>query len=181
MSRDLSDRYEVLSFVRDAHDDISVLLTAWLDARHGAPVPKRSDMLPENFISVLPSIWLYRYDADIGDFVCRLAGEQINNAWGRSLGGVRFRDVVGNSAHGKALRRWTTILNTPSIQYGRIFGSPPPQEDVIAERLVLPLSDGDGTVCYTIGLSVYPYRQDDRDRTPPVWDNVIVTPCADIP
>jgi hypothetical protein len=181
MAGDLAGAYKVLQFTGAAHRDVKILLNAWLKARNGNLVPRQHEMLPETFLPVLPNVWMYRYDEDQDDFICRLAGERINNAWGHSLRGVRFREVVGDVEHAAGLRRWKAILNTPSIQYGRVCGAAPADAEVIAERLVLPLADTDGTVCYTIGISLYPYRQDDRDRTPPVWDDVVVIPCADIP
>lgn len=177
---DLAGEHGPLRFVRCAHQHIALLLGAWLDARRGALVPLKSDLTPDSILSILPYVWVYRYEEAVDDFVCRISGERINDAWGQSLRGVQFRDIVGQSAHPAALRRWKTIIETPSIQYGKVAAAKPHQDKVIAERLVLPLADPDGAVCYTMGLSVYPYRQDDRDRTPPVWDDVTVIPCAEL-
>ncbi len=176
----VADDHKGVSFARDAHPHILLLLDAWMNARHGALVPFRRNMTPDIFASVLPYVWTYRFDEDLGDFICKIAGERINDAWGRSLRGVPLRDVVGKDAHAAALQRWKAVINAPSVQYGKIRGAPPDESMTIAERLVLPLADPDGTVCYTIGLSVYPFRQDDRARTPPVWDDITVIPCVDL-
>ena len=180
MTGGAADEFRGVPFAREAHQHITLLLGAWMKARHGALVPFRRNLTPDSFASVLPYVWIYRFEEDLGDFVCKISGERINDAWGQSLRGVRFRDVVGKDAHAAALQRWKAVLNTPSIQYGKITGAPPDDGITIAERLVLPLADADGTVCYTIGLSVYPFRQDDRNRTPPVWDDVTIIPCADL-
>lgn len=180
MNIDLAERYRALGFTREAHPHIVLLLSAWMNARRNALAPLRKDLKPEDILPVLPNIWLYRYDDSVGDFICRIAGERINDAWGQSLRGTHFRDIVGWDAHGAALQRWKAVLNTPSIQYGKIVESRSESGRIIAERLVLPLADRTGTVRYTVGLSVYPYRQDDRNRTPPVWDDVIVIPCAEL-
>ena len=49
----------------------------------------------------------------------------------------------------------------------------------IAERLVLPFATDAATIDYAMSLGVYPYRQTDRDRTPPVWDKVVRIPATE--
>ncbi|MBP5858846.1 PAS domain-containing protein [Marivibrio halodurans] len=166
--------------IAKASVEVRDMIAAWAMARaDGAPVPFKRDFDPIAIPRLLPHIWIYRFDPELDDFVCRLAGERINLAWGAvSLRGQRFRDIVGVKNHASALRRWLDVIQTPLVQYGM-------QEDPLggtnhAERLVLPMASEGGTVDYTIGLSLYERRQTDHKLTPPVWDNVHRIACAEL-
>lgn len=167
-------------YIAEASAGVRAMLAAWSAARDGGePVPRKRAFDPMTVPHLLPHIWIYRFDPAIDDFVCQLAGERINLAWGvTSLRGRSLREIVGADNQTAARRRWLDVIRAPLIQYGR-------QDDPLggtnhAERLVLPMASEDGTIDYTIGLSLYERRQTDHDRTPPVWDNVQRIACADL-
>jgi hypothetical protein len=155
------------------------LLTFWLSLRNGLDVPSQEHLDPMGISRLLAHIWIYRYDPGLDDFVCRLAGESINLAWGGSIKGVTLRQVVGDARHSAAIARWKAIISTPHIQHGRVSEIHDGEERLVAERLVLPMSGG-GQPDRVLGYSSYSFRQTDRDRVPPVWNNVVTIRCSDL-
>lgn len=164
------------SFGRDA----KTLLDGWCKIRRGGAVADQANFDPMQLPGLLPRLWIYRYDPEINDFVCRLAGEDINTAWGRGIRGATLSEIVGKARHAAALARWRAIIDTPRIQHGVIEEQHGGEPVRIAERLVMPLSWKGGPPDRVLGFSNYLIRQTDHDRTPPVWDNVNTINCADL-
>lgn len=169
-----------LDVLRSAHADVLTLFNFWLDSRQGELLPRKSRIDPLDIPELLPSVWMYEYRPAADDFYCCIAGAEIDQAWGTTMRGVAFRDVVGKEDHPIALGRWKAVLTVPQIQYGRLLDRSGDTEVAIAERLVMPLESDAGDRSFTIGLSIYPFRQDDRKRTPPVWGDVELFPCRDL-
>jgi hypothetical protein len=163
-----------------ASPQIVEFLELWNRSRHGALVPLRRELDPFQAPRLLRHVWLYQYLPDRDDFVCKLAGENVNEAWGGRLKGQMLSDVVGPAHRDAAIRRWRGVIETPCILYGAIG---PERQDAdgrpIAERLVLPLATAIDIVDHTIGISLYSVSQTDRDLIRPVWDDMLRIPCAE--
>lgn len=155
-------------------------LSAWRAARRGTMVPFRDDFDPLTVPHLLPHIWLYRFEPALGDFVCRLAGEEINDAWGRSIRGERLRTVLGKPDHPTVLRRWKQIVTVPLLHYGSAVERLSAQETRAAERLLVPLASADETVDFVLGLSLYRFSAADTTRMPLVPEDIIQIPCAEV-
>lgn len=159
---------------------IFAFFRAWRAARREAMVPQRADFDPLGVPVLLPHVWLYRFDAGLGDFVCRLAGEEVNAAWGRSIRGRALREVVGPADHPVVLRRWRQIVGVPLIHYGAAAERLSALETRSAERLLLPLaSDGDA-VDHVLGISLYRISGASRSRSPLVPEDIVQIPCAEL-
>ncbi len=157
------------------------LLDTWCGMRNGNLIPGRHDFNPARVSRYLGKLYLYKFETDIGDFVCRLAGEEINEAWEFRLKGKSFRQVVSEEHHESALNRWRAIIDQPLIQYGRFTEKGRQGGERVGERLVLPLRGDSGKGEFILGIADYKVSQADRSWIKPVWDNVIRVPCADIP
>lgn len=155
-------------------------LDAWRSARRGTMVPFRNDFDPLSVPNLLPHIWLYRFDPALGDFVCRLAGEEVNAAWGRSIRGERLREVLGEADHPTVLRRWKQIVTVPLLHYGSAIERLSAQDTRSAERLLVPLASDDETVDFVMGLSLYRFSAADRTRMPLVAEDITQIPCAEV-
>lgn len=171
--------------LRKAHGDVVSLFEIWLQARSGCLLPVKSAIDPLDIPNLLPSVWMYEYVPEEDDFFCRIAGAEIEHAWGTFMLGTPFRDIVGKDNHAVALKRWKAVLEIPQVQYAWMVDGNAGEEadresELLAERLVLPLCSTDGSVRYTMGLSVYSHKQDDRGRTPPVWNDVLLLSCHDL-
>ena len=108
----------VESRLAGADPRILVFFHAWNAARRRTLVPLRSDFDPMLIQSLLAHVWLYRFDPAVGDFVCKLAGEEVNLAWGRSIKGRTLREIVGAADHPIMMARWRKLLTVPLLHYG---------------------------------------------------------------
>ncbi len=172
-----SDIDRLLSF---ADPRVAMFLNAWRSARQGAPVPYKSDFDPLSVPSLLRFIWMYRYNPDLDDFVCLLAGEDINTAWGRSIKNARLREVVGPQDHATVLERWKQIVSIPAAIHGARDERLTAHESWRAERLILPLRSEVGQTDHVIGLSLYRLTLPDGLREPLVSEDITVIPCEDL-
>lgn len=168
------------SRLQGADPRIFAFFRAWRMARREAMVPHRADFDPVGIPALLPHVWLYRYDAGLDDFVCRLAGEEVNAAWGRSIRGRMLQEIVGADDHPTVLRRWRQIVRVPLIHYGAAAERLSALETRSAERLLLPLaSDGD-VVDHVLGISLYRISGAARSRSALVPEDIVQVPCAEL-
>ena len=156
------------------------LLDSWCGMRVGRAVPGRRNFDPTRLGRYLSKVYIYQFDDDLGDFICRLAGEQVHEAWGVRIKGLSLREVVGDQNHPAALVRWRAVVEEPLIQYGILEERAGRKTRRIGERLIVPMHDDDGQVRLVLGLGDYEVRQYDRNWIQPVWADVIRIPCADI-
>jgi len=119
------------------------LLEHYLEARGERHLPSRRDIDPTRLGPVLPIIWISEYESAAGTFRYRLAGEEVNQVWGRSVAGCLLSDFVlperfkpTNEAFLKVMREEMALLASgPVYRCNDRIG--------LGERLVLPLaSDG---------------------------------------
>ena len=163
-----------------AGPEILQFFSAWHAIRGDRIVPYRRDFDPIAIPALLSSIWLYRYEHERGDFVCRLAGEDVNEAWGRNIKGRTLREVIGAHDHPMVLERWRRIVSGPMLHYGFAVERMTNQELRRAERLILPLANDADEICYTIGLSLYRIGPVDPMRTALHPEDVIQIPCTEL-
>lgn len=159
---------------------IFAFLNAWRAARRDTMVPFHRDFEPLGIPSLLPHVWLYRYDPTQGDFVCRLAGEEVNAAWERSIKGETLRQILGEEDHPTVLRRWKQIVTVPLLHYGSAVERLSAHQTRSAERLLVPLASDDETVDYVLGLSLYRISAASRTRMPLVPEDIVQIPCTEV-
>lgn len=142
----------------------------------------RSAIDPVVLKSCLPDVWLFQYRADEDRFVCTLAGERVNEAWGQSLIGKTPQDFMPRDSGTIAQAIYRRILLTPSlhVSYRRI--EPAARQEKGAERLVVPVSDADGQPYGIFGLSLYHFDPvTEADHPPQVGRHIMYYPCAALP
>ncbi|WP_161973719.1 PAS domain-containing protein [Hwanghaeella grinnelliae] len=128
---------------------------SWRSCRKGALLPMKRDFDPSQISSLLRYAWLYRYEPQIGDFLCLLAGEDVNQAWGRSIRGKTLAEIVGEDEHPAILQRWREVLDVPLVQYGQRDEQLSNLSLWKAERLLMPLSTDGEQADHIIGVSLY--------------------------
>lgn len=155
-------------------------LDAWRGSRADSLVPTKRDFDLFQVPSLLRYTWLYRFDTDAGDFVCLLAGEDVNRAWGGPIKGKTLREVVGEQDHPIVLKRWREIIETPLIQYGAKDEKLTNQDIWRAERLLLPLASIEGRRNHVIGVSLYRLSAYEEARAPLIEEDIFQVPCAEV-
>lgn len=160
---------------------IGTFLFSWMAARNGAVIPRKSDILPENFAALLPYMWIMKYIPEDGEFELTLAGEKINQAYGTSIVGMRHQEVLGErdssilrdqvwTAYRKRLITFLTI-NTPLSRVRYYNG----------ERCYVPIAADDGGPDYLLGVSLYTVMTAHQDRVLGDLEECFTLPCADLP
>lgn len=129
-------------------------LRHWAERRDGLRTP-RDRIDPAALSGLLAHVWMYRWVAEDDAFVCSLAGEAVQEAWGRSLIGKRLQDFARPDDATIIDARYRDVIEIPAIQYSRRRVVPSDQVEREAERLILPLSDAEGRPYGVFGISIY--------------------------
>lgn len=116
----------------------------WHEARGNKTMPAWADLNPKAIAAYLPLVWAYKFDAEVGDFVGRLAGDRIARAYGKSFRGLTLGEIH-TSPDGYRTGRMLLgrVMDEPAVFFGhgRVFQVD--GEFRSGERIMLPLS-GDG-------------------------------------
>lgn len=123
----------------------------WNAIRGERVMPARHEIDPTEFGRALSRIWIYEREDD-DEFRCRLAGEEINAAYGRSIQGALARDLVGPKYDELVLARWNYVLDQAAFYHGYSADS---SSGEAIERMCLPLADKDGKPRFVFGASQY--------------------------
>ena len=142
---------QLLSQIR--HRSLKAVLAHWVDARGEEIMPRRSDIDPLEMVEALSSAWIYRLEDD-GDFYCRLAGSDIDRAWGRCITNHAAVDIIGPDYEGRVKPRWLFMLRKPAALHQPFMKG---SETKAVERLVLPIANEHGKPCQVLGVSQYFY------------------------
>lgn len=148
---------------------IQIFLDHWLSIRENGHIPKRSAVDPTKIPLCLPKVWIYGHLPDEDDFICRLAGSDINSAWGRSINGRRTSTLFSDANHAVLKHRWKFIMETPAIMQSR-FTTLRDTSFKRAERLTLPLANDNGCPAFIFGITNYVFdrpQENDKDVAPP--------------
>lgn len=170
--------------VPSADPRIFQLFDAWLAARDGQAVTRRSAFDPLPIGPLLSFMWIYRKCPEQDDYVCELAGEDVNDAWRGSIKGHTLRQIVGDEHQPILAARWATVLGEPAILYSSMERFPAPHLIYRVERLVLPMISDTGEIDSVLGISLYDQRRErasvGHGASGTVPDTVVKIPVADL-
>ncbi|WP_281016765.1 MULTISPECIES: PAS domain-containing protein [unclassified Minwuia] len=156
-------------------------LDVWRAARGDATVPLRKAFDPTSVPSLLSNIYIYRFHEDAGDYVCELAGEHVNDAYGRAIRGETLLQIVGARDHPVITERWERILGVPCVHYGTANEILSNARLTQAERLLLPFaSAADQPADTIIGVGLYSSRRRWPDQPPLLPSDIVQIPCSEI-
>jgi hypothetical protein len=151
------------------------------DGGTGLMMP-RSALDPVAIRGCLPHIWLAQYIAAEDNFVFRLAGERVNEAWGTSITGKRPEEFMSPASAATARQIYRRIVLTPAVHVGYRRIEPAERQQKGAERLVVPLSDAGGGPWGIVGVSLYHFNPvTEADLPPYVGPDVTYYPCRGLP
>jgi len=128
------------------------VLENWLAVRGDRPMPHRGELDPTAFPAALSRMWVYGLEPD-GEFVCRLAGEDIKEALQSRPVGRPAKDLLGEQYRRWVRERWLYCLQRPAILYAK--ACPPTGAGKRANRLTLPLAGKDGVPRFVVGATDY--------------------------
>ena len=114
--------------------------------------PKRSAFDPVHCHKSLAHMWIYERVDD--KFICVLAGETVNDSWGKRILGKNLVDVIGVGAHPAAVDRFTKVLSNSWIVHG-FHNQVGKGFERKAERFYAPLTGEEGENAYVLGVSYY--------------------------
>lgn len=122
---------------------LHLLLDHYLEIRGGRRMPARRDIDATRLGPVLPIIWLSEFEPAAGTFRYRLAGEEVNEVFGRSVAGRLLSDFVFDDRFDATNENFLKVLREEAalLTNGPIYRCA--DRIAVGERLVLPLaSDG---------------------------------------
>lgn len=164
---------------------LRTLLDHWVRLRGARQMPTRDQIDPTLMAACLPYIWICRRGDD-GEFVCVLAGEEVQQAWGHSIMSRPLAEVFGDEYWSDVRGRLLKVLETPAIQHA-VFQIEHRFKSV--ERLSLPVADGSGRPVQILGGSVYQFDRLARPdpglshatRSPVYYDTRSLMPIPETP
>lgn len=159
----------------------SQFLRQWAASRDGL-VPTRSRIDPAAIRICLPHVWLIQYRRDHGDFVCTLAGEKVNEAWGKSIIGKPLTAYMPPEDAAACEVQYREVMTRPALLVSHRRIIPMGKSQKAAVRLVLPLSHDDGQPYGVFGMTRYyfdPSAQTDGEADP--RGETVFYNCADLP
>jgi hypothetical protein len=156
-------------------------LRHWAQNRAGLVMP-RAAIDPVAIRGCLANVWLYQYLPEEEDFLCTLAGEAVNLAWGQSLMGRRISQFMSPVMLGQVPALYRRMMAMPAIQVSRRQISPASGVEQGAERLIVPLADPEGRPWGVFGLTLYQLGGQARITDPAALQGqVTLYPCAELP
>jgi hypothetical protein len=129
----------------------------WNAARTSRRMPAWSDIKPAAIKTQLPIVWSYKYVAGTGEFIGRLAGEQITSVLGRKFQGALLSEIFAPPDFEWVCSLFCRVVTEPTLYLGvgRVFqhlnrlgkGS----------RIMLPLSGDGATADGILGATEYQF------------------------
>jgi hypothetical protein len=142
----------------------------------------RAALDPVDIRACLAHIWLAQYLPEEDNFVFRLAGEQVNEAWGANITGKRSDEFMSPASAAIARQIYRRILLTPAVHVGYRRIEPVERQEKGAERLVVPLCGAGGEPWGIVGMSLYHFNPvTEADLPPYVGPDVTYYPCSGLP
>lgn len=139
------------------HDPgLRLLYDHWLElaeAADGLPPLQEFDAL--HLPRLLPNMWIIEVEPSTGRFRMRLAGENINAIYGRSIAGQYFKDVFQPGDAEIIAARYARALSEPAIFHasGSVYAAG--GNLTVGERLGLPMLGRGGSTNTLLGATVY--------------------------
>jgi hypothetical protein len=135
---------------------LRLLYRFWLDLAEtadGLPPLQRFD--PLQLPRLLPNVWIVEVELATQRFRMRLAGENINAIYGRSIAGLYFKDVFQPGDVEIIVARYSRALGEPAIFHasGSVYAAG--GNLTVGERLGLPMLGREGQTNTLLGATVY--------------------------
>lgn len=136
------------------HPRLRAIAEYWNRARRDKLMPAWGDLDAIELRENLPIIWAWKYDRAADRFTGRLAGEEINDAFGKSLRGVDHAEFFKNFDYPKIFARHRRVVAEPCFAHGSGQVFVHARRVGLGERIIMPLAEdgvhGDGLLGATL-------------------------------
>ena len=148
---------------------LRALARAWDAARGSRRMPAFRDIDPVGIGRNLRYVWAWKYDRETDGFTGRLAGEEIDRAFGKSLRGMKMAEFYTPEVYAVVFPRHRRVVTEPSFFHGTGMVFARMGSLAGGERISLPLSEdgiiGDGIIGGT-HYTAMPREMEDRPLGP---------------
>ena len=148
---------------------LRALAREWAAARGGRRIPAFRDIDPVGIGRHLRYVWAWKYDSATDGFTGRLAGEEIDRAFGKSLRGMEMITFYAPDVYALVFPRHRRVVTEPSFFHGTGMVFAQMGYTMTGERIGLPLSEdgntGDGIIGGTF-YSALPLQLEERPLGP---------------
>src|SRR3954467_5623898 len=129
---------------------LRVLARQWAAARGSRRMPAFRDIDPIGIGRHLRYVWAWKYDRATKGFTGRLAGEEIDRAFGKSLRGMTMTEFYTPDVYAVVFPRHHRVVTEPSFFHGSGMVFARMGYSMAGERITLPLAEdgniGDGII-----------------------------------
>lgn len=118
-------------------------------------MPGWSDIKPGAIAAQLPIVWSYKYNAQSGEFVGRLAGQQITSVLSRPFAGTSLAEIFAAEDFGWIYPTFRRVVTEPAFYLGtgRVFRHL--NRYGKGERIMMPLAADGVAVDGILGATEY--------------------------
>lgn len=127
----------------------------WFALRGGRAMPERRELDPAAIKHLLPKLWLWEFNAEQGDFVCRLAGEEIIEVFKRNPRGLLLGEWVPPLIADVARPRYRQVIDRPAVCVASGPSYVAGDKQAWCERVIVPLKNGADRPSVVFGLTVW--------------------------
>ena len=128
----------------------------WAAARGSKRLPGWNDLDPLAMAPELPIVWSWKYDRGPDSFTGRLAGEDINNIFGKNLRGAVMKEFFEPRWYDLIFARHKRVVTEPALAHGSGPVFLHAGRHAHGERIILPLAEDGTTGDGLIGATIYP-------------------------
>jgi hypothetical protein len=150
-------------------EPLRVLARQWEAARGNRRLPAFRDIDPVEIGRHLRYVWAWKYDRASNGFTGRLAGEEIDRAFGKSLRGMVMTEFYTPDVYAVVFPRHHRVVTEPAFFHGTGMVFARMGYTMGGERIGLPLSEdgetGDGIIGGTF-YSALPQADEARPLGP---------------
>lgn len=117
----------------------------WNQVRGSRAMPSWADIQPSQIAAQLPIIWSYKYDRTTDVFTGRLAGDQIEQIFGKNFRGAPMSALYPEEDFPRLFARSKRVVCEPALYRGEGMVFKHVDHYGHGERIMMPLAD-DGIV-----------------------------------
>ncbi|MDB5407695.1 MAG: hypothetical protein JWL84_2607 [Rhodospirillales bacterium] len=136
----------------------------WQAARASRRMPSWRDIDATAIAAYLPIVWSWKYDRAADAMTGRLAGEEINALFGKSLRGVVMEEFFRGHDYEMVFARHRRVVVEPALMHGSGVVFIHVGRRGLGERIIMPLADDGETGDSIIGATIYQWVSSDRGR-----------------